>query len=138
MKAYRYRTRVTWVDTDAARVAHFSNYFRYFERAEQEFYNKLGVDPFGGGDDRNIWLPRVEANCRYLSPCKLNDMIEVELTASAIGAKSIKYEFGIRNLTTEKDAAKGYVVVVSASASEGHSIPLPEDFSSRLRKFFRV
>ena len=37
--------RVSWTDTDAAQVVHFSNYFRFFEKAE-EFYSVHKNKPF--------------------------------------------------------------------------------------------
>ncbi len=136
MTVYRYHTRVAWSDTDAAQVAHFSNYFRFFEKAEQELYNELGVDPFNRAEGLKIWLPRVEAHCEFLSPCRLNDLLEVELTASKISVRSIRYEFRIHNLATSKAAAEGYVVVVSASISEPRSVPIPDAFSSALKAYF--
>ncbi len=138
MKAYRYRTRVAWSETDAAKVAHFSNYFRYFEKAEQELYNDLHIDPFGRSEELQIWFPRVEAHCEFLSPCRLNDLLEVELTVSKVGRRSIRYEFQIQNLATSKAAAKGYVVVVSASVAESHSIPIPDAVASGLREYFEL
>lgn len=58
------------------------------------------------------------------------------MTASTIGAKSIRYEFGVRNFTTVMDAAKGYVVAVSAVISEAQAIAMPEELSSGLKKYF--
>lgn len=65
MKVYRYYRCVAWMDTDAAQVAHVSNYFRYFERAEQELGNELGIDPFGAGTQCKMWPPHVGAHCKY-------------------------------------------------------------------------
>ena len=135
VKSFKYQARVAWAETDAAQVAHFSNYFRYFEKAEQELYNQLRIDPFGAGKELKMWLPRVEASCKYSSPCRLNDLIEVELTIPSMGSKSIQYEFIINNLTTGREAAKGRVVVVSASVSEGHAIELPEGFAAGLKNY---
>ncbi len=114
MNDFRIQLRVTWVETDAAQVVHFTNYFRYFERAEEEFYNKLGLD-FLSLSKYNVWLPRVEAHCKYLSPCRFNDLIEVSLRIDKIREKSIHYGFTINNLTTGKKSAEGYVVAVAAS-----------------------
>jgi acyl-CoA thioester hydrolase len=136
MNSYRYRTRVAWAETDAAQVAHFSNYFRYFERAEQELYNDLDVNPFNVTGGPRIWYPRVEAHCSYFSPCRLNDSIEVELTLSQMKEKSMRYDFTVRNLTSGKDAAKGYAVIVSADSAKAQSVPLPKEFAGGLIKYF--
>ncbi len=51
--------RVSWIDTDAAQVVHFSNYFKFFERTEEEFYRHLGFS-FNDATERGIWLPRLK------------------------------------------------------------------------------
>jgi len=42
MPPFKTTYKISWADTDAAEVVHFSNYFRFFERAEEEMYQKLG------------------------------------------------------------------------------------------------
>jgi len=88
--------RVTWADTDSAQIVHYSNYFRFFERAEEEFYRYLGFNFIDIGG-KGLWLPRVEAFCRYKKPARFNDFIEVELTVKELGEKSVKYGFKIFN-----------------------------------------
>jgi YbgC/YbaW family acyl-CoA thioester hydrolase len=39
---FKFDIPVRWVDTDALRVVHYSNYFRYAEAAEEELYRSLG------------------------------------------------------------------------------------------------
>ena len=40
---FRCRQRVEFADTDMAGIVHFSNFFRYMERAEHEFLRSLGL-----------------------------------------------------------------------------------------------
>jgi len=134
MKSFSVRFRVSWVETDAAKVVHFSNYFRYFERAEEEFYNSLGMD-FQSFSSYDIWFPRIEAYCRYLSPCKFNDLIEVTLGIDEIREKSIRYHFAVNNLTSGKKAAEGHVVIVSANIREGQAVPLPREMVEKIKTF---
>jgi len=134
MKSFSVQFRVSWVETDAANVVHFSNYFRYFERAEEEFYNSLGID-FQSFSSSGIWFPRIEAYCRYLSPCKFNDLIEVTLQIDEIREKAIRYRFIVNNLTSGKKAAEGYFVIVSANIKENQAIPLPREIVEKLKAF---
>lgn len=78
-KAFTTSFRVSWADTDAAQVVHFFNYFKFFEKVEEEFYRHLGfsIDDI---TNRGIWLPRVEAFCQFKKPARFNDLIEIELT----------------------------------------------------------
>ena len=62
--AFKTSFRVSWADTDAAQVVHFSNYFRFFEKTEEEFYRHLGFT-FTDAEDKGLWFPRVEAFCQF-------------------------------------------------------------------------
>jgi acyl-CoA thioesterase FadM len=43
-------------------VVHYSNYFKLFERAEEEFHRQLGFS-FTDAGTRGFYFPRVEAFC---------------------------------------------------------------------------
>ena len=62
---FKCKFRVHWVDTDTAGVMHFSNYFRYFEACEEEFYRSLGMNMNRLRDEFGVLLPRVEVSCKY-------------------------------------------------------------------------
>jgi acyl-CoA thioester hydrolase len=62
MNSFKSKYRVSWVDTDALGVMHFSNYFRICEKAEEEFTNLLGVS---FDHSENIYFPTVKATCEY-------------------------------------------------------------------------
>lgn len=131
---FKTRFRVSWVDTDSARIVHFSNYFRYFERAEEELYNSLGINFIKLQEKYGYNLPRLEAYCRYYSPLKFNDLVEVRIFIDEIREKTIKYKFEIHNLTESKKAAEGHVVVVAADMEQRKSVPLNKEFINALLK----
>ena len=76
---YRSRQRVEFADTDMAGIVHFSNYFRYMERAEHEFLRTLGISVHDMVSDPPVSLPRVNATCDYRAPLKYEDELEVRL-----------------------------------------------------------
>lgn len=126
--------RVAWSDTDAAQVVHYSNYFRFFERAEEEFYRYLGFS-FNDFVSRGLWFPRVEAFCQYMKPAKFNDLLEVDLTIEELKEKSIKYAFRIFNKETSTLLAKGYVVVVAADKRSQKATQIPREYIKKLEAF---
>jgi acyl-CoA thioester hydrolase len=113
---------------------HYSNYFRFFERAEEEFYRHLGFT-FTDAQERGLWFPRVEAFCQYRKPARFNDLIEVELTVEELREKSIKYSFKIFNKESNALLANGYVVIVTADKKEGKAAPVPRDIVEKLKPF---
>ena len=84
--AFKTPFRVAWVDTDAAQVVHYSNYFRFFERAEEEFYRHLGFS-FTDLHATGLWFPRVEASCQYKRPARFDDLLEVEVRIGELKEK---------------------------------------------------
>jgi acyl-CoA thioester hydrolase len=133
-KVFRTSYRVTWADTDAAKVVHFSNYFRLFERAEEDFYRHLGFS-FADIRTRGLWFPRVEAFCQYKKPAGFNDLLETELTVEGLKEKSVKYGFRIINKDTDVLVATGYVVVVAADKQAGKAAQIPREIAEKLKPF---
>jgi len=126
--------RVSWIDTDAAQVVHFSNYFRFFEKTEEEFYRHLGFT-FTDAEDKGLWFPRIEAFCEFKKPAKFNDLLEVELTIEELKEKSIKYGFKIFNKESAILLANGHVVVVVADKQTGKATQIPKEIAEKLKTF---
>lgn len=122
------------MDTDAAQVVHFSNYFRFFERAEEEFYSRLGFN-FGEFAKKGLWFPRVEAVCRYRKPARFNDLVEVELVVEELREKSVKYGFRVFNNESKDLLAEGYLVAVVADRQSGKAVAIPKDIVEKLKPF---
>jgi acyl-CoA thioester hydrolase len=133
-RSFKTLIRVVWADTDAAGVVHYSNHFRFFERAEEEFYRSQG---FGFTDFRNkgLWFPRVEAFCQYKKPARFNDLLEVELTVEELKEKSAKLGFKVINKETGDLLASGYLVVVAADRQTGKATQIPAEIVEKLKPF---
>lgn len=131
---FKNRFRVVWADTDAAGVVHYSNYFRFFERAEEEFYRSLNFS-FAETARKGLWFPRVEAFCQYKKPARFNDLVEVELAIDELRQKSLKITFRILNAETSDLLASGYVVIVVADKQTGRSTRIPSEIMEKLKPF---
>lgn len=123
--------RVHWVDTDASGVMHYSNYFRYFEACEQEFYHSLGKPFKRILEDYNVMLPRVESHCEYRAACRSDDEIEVTLQVREVTPKTVTLDFKIQRIRDRKLAAKGYVKCIAVN-QEWKVVELPADLSKAL------
>jgi acyl-CoA thioester hydrolase len=132
LKTFKASFRVTWADTDAAQVVHFSRFFVYFERAEEEFYRSLGFT-FKDFRSKGLWLPRVEAFCQYKKPARYDDLLEVELSIEDLKEKSVRYSFKLVNKENQELLANGYFVVVAADRSTGKATQIPSDIVEKLR-----
>lgn len=134
MAVFKTTYRITWSDTDAAQVVHHSNYFRLFERAEEEFYEHLGLS-FNYIIEQGIWLPRIEVFCKYKTPSRFGDVLEISLSVKEVKEKVVKYRFVIKKNSTKDLVAEGYVVAVAADKKIGKAINIPKEIVDKLHAF---
>lgn len=127
MPRFIYPFRVSWVETDALSVVHFSNYFRYFEKAEQEFYRSVRTTQADAMEKYGIAFPRVEAHCSYLSPLRFDDEAETELALESMADKSVTIRFEIRNRTLGKKAAEGSMTLVCVDTGKWKAMSMPQE-----------
>ena len=75
--AYEYKpTRlVEFADTDMAGILHFSNFFRYMEATEHEFFRSLGLSVHSNSPDGTWGAARVQAECDYSAPLRYEDVV---------------------------------------------------------------
>ncbi len=135
-RSFKMSLRVVWADTDAAKVVHFANYFKFFERCEEEFYRSVGFS-FQDTAARGLWLPRVEACCEYKKPAKFDDLLEIELIVEEVKEKSLRYVFNVSNQDTGDLLATGHVVLVVASLKEGRATQIPSDIVEKLSSYIK-
>jgi acyl-CoA thioester hydrolase len=133
LMVFRHTFPVRWVDTDGAQVVHYSNYFRYFEACEEEFYRSLGLDFKTIWEKYQIGLPRVEAHCTYSASCRFGDVIEITLSVREITEKTITYSFQVSLKQDNKLAAEGYLKCIAVNES-WKAVPLPSEFVKVIRE----
>ena len=84
------RSRVAWIDTDAAGRIHFTAAFRWAEAAETALLRSLGL--------LVEWAdyPRRAVEAEYLAVLRFEDEFELELSAERVGTSSITYGWVVR------------------------------------------
>ena len=58
--------RIEFSETDMAGLVHFSNFFRYMETAERDFFEAAGVELINTQPGKLVGWPRVRAPARKL------------------------------------------------------------------------
>jgi len=130
--AFKRSFRVHWVDTDTAGVMHFSNFFRYFEACEEEFYRSISLPLTEIRDRLGVLLPRVEVHCQYKAACRLDELIDITLKVREVQEKTIIYDFQIIRQSDGKLAAEGFVKCIAVN-SEWKAVPLPAEVARTVR-----
>ena len=124
--------RVQFSETDMAGVVHFSNYFRWMEEVEHEFFRSLGLSVAMEHEGVQIGWPRVSASCEYLAPARFEDELELRLWVTRVGQKSLNYE--VEFMCREKRIARGRISSVCCRLGPGgmESMAIPAALREKL------
>ncbi len=82
--------RIPYADTDQMGMVYYANYFVYFERGRTEWLRFKGL-AYRTLEEKGLYLPVVEASCRYRAPAKYDDLITVRTKVSVSGACSLEF-----------------------------------------------
>jgi acyl-CoA thioester hydrolase len=119
--------RVRYAETDQMGVAYYSHYFIWFEVARSEFCRARGID-YPAMEADGLFLPVVEARCRYLSPARYDDELSIEIRPLDVRRRSIR--FGYRILREDSLLAEGGTLQVPVSR-DGKPCSLPPHLFTR-------
>ena len=86
---FRHTLRVYWEDTDAGGVVFYANYLKFFERARTEWLRSLGFAQQRLRTDTGAIFVVADTSLRYLSPARLDDLLEVTVQPQDIGRASM-------------------------------------------------
>ena len=130
---FKHTFRVHWVDTDVAGVMHFTNYLRYFEACEEEFYRSISL-PFHDIQQKyGITFPRVETHCTYKAACRFDDFFEVTMRIREVAEKTITWEFQASRQKDGKLAAEGFIKCIAVN-SNWKAVNLPPELAKTVRE----
>jgi len=112
---------VEFCETDMAGIVHYSNFFRYMEVAEHEFFRSLGFSVVTRQVDPPVGWPRVHAECDYQQPLQFEDEVEIHMLVNEKKSKSLSYVFRFRklNATPVVEVARGSLIVVCVTHQNG-------------------
>ena len=124
--------RIEFSETDMAGLVHFSNFFRYMETAERDFFEAAGLDLIRTSPGELVGWPRARAECKFSAPVRFGDTIDIHLVVKAVKDRAIDFQFRIYRRDPDggsTQAAKGHLTTVYTElTAEGalRSAELPE------------
>ena len=135
---YKIRRRVEFSETDMAGIMHYSNFFRFMEAAEHEFYRSLGFSVNLNHCDPPLGFPRVHAECNFRKPLRFEDLVEVHLLVKAKKSRALTYEFRFHlpEISPREEAARGELTIVCVRRTQDgklKSVDIPAEFQSNIQ-----
>jgi len=122
---YELRRRIDFFETDMAGIVHFSNFFRFMESTEHEFFRSLGLSLHVNDGERMFGWARVHACCDYLRPAHYQDLLAIRLRVIEKTRTSLAYALTFHLVNEASDEiedetlAKGEMKVVCITKGTG-------------------
>lgn len=123
MNQHTIELRARYKETDQMGVVYYANYFVWFEVARTEFFRACGIEYRKLEEEDKIYLPVVEAYCRYKSPLRYDDLVFVTVKLADIGNMRITFDYEVK--THDKMTALGKTKHAFINR-EGAPIPIPQ------------
>ncbi len=92
--------RVRYKDTDQMGVVYYANYFVWFEVGRSELMRALGLT-YKQLEQNNIFLPVIEAYCKYKNPARYDDQIRVVTTLKFLQDVKLGFQYEIFHMEKE-------------------------------------
>ena len=104
---HRYTIRVRYGDTDQMGFAYYGNYLRWFEIGRAEMMRSLGRS-YREIEAEGVWLPVLEARCRYLKPARYDDEVVIETGVIELGRASVRFGYRVVRASSAELLAMGH------------------------------
>ncbi|HWE00641.1 MAG TPA: thioesterase family protein [Bryobacteraceae bacterium] len=92
MRSHLSRIRVRYAETDQMGVVYHANYLVWMEVARVEFCAAAGFR-YRDMEHDGVLIAVAEAHCRYLSPARFDDEIEVRTTVSEANRRFVTFDY---------------------------------------------
>lgn len=125
--------RVLYAHTDKMGVVNNVRYFEYFEAGRNDFLRKLGY-PYTKLEAENIGLPVIEANAKFISSAKYDDVITIKTYLNQIPGVRFKIEYEI--ICNRKIIVTGFTIHAFVDYKKMSPIRPPEEFVNLIRSKF--
>ncbi len=108
--------RVRYAETDAMGIAYHANYLIWFEVARNEWFRSSQIS-YRDVEAQGVMLPVVEVGCRYRSPARYDDLIEVHAEVSALSPARMELSYKLFREGDQALLAEGRTVHAFVSAT---------------------
>ncbi|MDR2813058.1 MAG: acyl-CoA thioesterase [Prevotellaceae bacterium] len=127
--------QIRFSDVDSFGHVNNSVYWSYFDVGRMDYLHRLFADDFELHDETVIL---VHAEADYKEQTRLKDAIAVRTGVTGIGERSIKMRQEIVNAETGNVHASSYSVLSGFSKAMQKSIPIKQEWRSKIEAFEKM
>ena len=136
MSDYRfyYPIEVRYGDLDPQGHVNNAKHLTYFEQARIHYMIELGL--FTRDQSfMQIGVIVADVHITYLEPIYFGQNIKVGVHAAKLGSKSMTWEQNIVDTDTDREAARGEVILITYDYKDEKTIPVPQAWRERITAF---
>lgn len=126
-----FQHRVSYGETDMMGVVYYAEYFHIFERSRNEIIRASGHS-YKEVEQRDVFLPVCEAHCRYRSPARYDDLLNLHVWVTDWKHASFVFRYELFDESRVRLLADGYTKHAFVNA-QGRPMPIPDWFRAMLR-----
>ena len=109
LSSYNHNIRVRYADTDQMGVVYHARYFEWFEAARTEMLRARGK-AYDQLEKEGVFLPVIEAYCRYRNPVRYDELIQVKTTIQEVNRLKIRLHYEITDNQDKVQRIEGYTL----------------------------
>jgi acyl-CoA thioester hydrolase len=122
-----HQVAVRFVDIDAMGHANNAHYATYFEEARVAYMRAACPGEFSDRAlGRTFPFILLDLTCRYLSPVRVGEVLDVAIRLSRVGGKSFDFEYLVTSQTDGRAVATGKTTQVYFDYDLGRTEPVPD------------
>lgn len=118
-----YSYRIYYEDTDAGGVVYYANYLKFFERARTDFLRDLEISQSDLAAKENLFFVVRKCEVDYITPARLDDLVEISVSIKEIRATSILMEQEMKKSDVILSRLKVEIVCVGGANFRPKRIP---------------
>ena len=127
--------RVRWSDCDAQGIVFNGAYLDYLEVAQAEYFRNLGFILYDPDGRRNFDTATVKVTLEYISPARVDDLIEIHWKVERIGNSSLTTRSEIHNRDSGQLLLRAEIIYVDFDSNESVSRPVPDDMRTLVETY---
>ncbi len=112
-------------------IVYYANFFVYFEMGRTEYLRNLGI-PYSELEKEHIYFPVIEANCRFRSPARYDDVLLIQTWVSELRHASVEFSHKVIREGDNTLLAEGISKLACLNASH-KPITIPEKLKKLLQ-----
>ena len=131
---FHHPIEVRYGDLDPQGHVNNAKHLTYFEQARVAYMIELGL--FTKDQSfMEIGVILADVHITYFEPIYFGQNIKVGVHAAKFGNKSMTWSQNIVDADTGKELAKGEVVIITYDYKEGKTIPVPQEWKTKMMEF---